>query len=182
MEPLASKEPQCTRQPCRKDGDQYTITPALAAYYLNWSEYIAWKDPRIRSYDQYLLEDPPGDAAFATGLFTSSGTPKPALAAFRMPIFLPVTVTQKGQPLEVWGCVRPAHYAQLATHQTQQAKIQFHPASGGPFKTVGTVTITDRYGYFDVLQKFPGSGSVRLAWCYPHGPEIFSRTVTITLR
>ena len=31
-----------------------------AAAYLNWSEYISWRDPRIRSYNQYLLSDPPG--------------------------------------------------------------------------------------------------------------------------
>jgi hypothetical protein len=158
-----------------------TVSPTTAAEYLNWSEYITWKDPRIRSYDQYLLADPPS-GVFATGLEYANGTQKPGYPAFRMPIFMPVTATQKGKPLEVWGCVRPARYAQLATHRTQQARIQFQPASGGAYKTVSTVTITDRYGYFDVLQKFPGSGTVRTAWSYPHGPEVFSRAVKITLR
>lgn len=157
-----------------------TVSPATAAYYLNWSEYVTWKEPRVRSYDQYLLVDPPS-GVFATGLKYANGTPKPAYAAFRMPIFLPVTSNQKGKPLEVWGCVRPAHYAQLATHRTQHARIQFEPSSGGAFKTVSTVPITDRYGYFDVLQKFSGSGTVRVAWSYPHGPEVFSRAVKITL-
>jgi hypothetical protein len=157
-----------------------TVSPTTAAYYLNWSEYMTWKDPRIRSYDQYLMVDPPS-GVFATGLRFANGTPKPGYAAFRMPIYLPMTTTQHGNPLEVWGCVRPAHNAQLATHSTQQAQIQFQPAQGA-FKTVSTVTITDRYGYFDVLQKFPGSGSVRIAWTYPHGPEVFSRAVKITLR
>ena len=161
--------------------DQYTITPAEAAYYLNWAEYLSWKDPRIRSYDQFLMADAPS-GGFATGLRYANGTPKPGYAAFRMPIFMPVTTDQKGQALEVWGSVRPAHYAQLATHRTQQAEIQFQPASGGAFTTVSTVTITDRYGYFDALQKFPGSGTVRTAWSYPHGPEVFSRAVKITLR
>ena len=44
-----------------------------------------------------------------------------------------------------------------------------------------TVPITDRYGYFVVHQRFPGSGQVRLAWTYPHGPTVFSRTADITL-
>ena len=35
------------------------VSPALAASYLNWAEYLTWRDPRIRSYDQYLLIDPP---------------------------------------------------------------------------------------------------------------------------
>ncbi len=135
----------------------------------------------MRSYDQYLLTDPPS-GVFATGLRYANGTEKPGYAAFRMPLYLPIVSTHSGDPLEVWGCVRPAHSAQLATHDTQRVMIQFQPTSGGAFKTVNTVTITDRYGYFDILQKFPGSGAVRLAWSYPRGPEIFSRTVTITLR
>jgi hypothetical protein len=60
-------------------------------------------------------------------------------------------------------------------------KIQFQPAAGGPLKTVRTVTLTDPYGYFDLRQSFPSSGNVRLAWSYPHGTEIFSRIVSITV-
>ena len=80
-----------------------------------------------------------------------------------MPIFLPVTTTAKGHPLEVWGCVRPAHYAAHGTPRRQQVQIQFRPSSGGRFKTVRRCAVTDRYGYFDVLPEFPGSGTVRLA-------------------
>jgi hypothetical protein len=61
-------------------------------------------------------------------------------------------------------------------------RIQFQPATGGPFHTVRTVPLSNRYGYFDVLQVFPSSGLVRLDWTYPHGPTIFSRTVKVTLR
>jgi len=43
------------------------VTPSLAAYYLNWSEYISWRDPRVRSSDQYLLSDT-GAGQFASGL------------------------------------------------------------------------------------------------------------------
>jgi hypothetical protein len=163
------------------DQEAGTVTPEKAALYLNWSEYITWLNPRIRSYDQYLLVDPPR-GNFATGLEFADGTAKPGYAAFRMPIFLPVTATDTGKPLEVWGCVRPAHYAELATRRTQRAQIQFQPATGGAYKTLATVPITGRYGYFDVHQTFPGSGNVRLAWTYPKGPRVFSRTVAITVR
>jgi hypothetical protein len=99
-----------------------------------------------------------------------------------MPIFLPVGSTTKGSPLEVWGCIRPAPDAAKSTGRQQHAEIQFKASSGGSFKTVKTVAITDRYGYIDTLATFPGSGTVRLAWSYPHGPEIFSRTVSISVR
>ncbi len=91
------------------DTEAGTVSPALAAEYLNWSEYLTWRDPRIRSYDQYLLVDPPR-GNFASALEFSDGTPKPGFYAYRMPIYLPVTATNRGQPLEVWGAVRPAYY------------------------------------------------------------------------
>ena len=162
------------------DTEPGTVNATVAAYYLNWSEYLTWLDPRLRSYDQYLLMDNTA-GVFATGLQSAGGVPKPGFFAYRMPIFLPVAKTKRGHPLEVWGCVRPAHDALQATHRPQRVAIQFRAASGAAFKTVAKLPLTDRHGYFDVLQLFPGSGSVRLAWSYPHGPQIFSRTVQVRL-
>jgi len=167
-----------TRPP---DPEPGTVSPSTAAYYLNWSEYLTWLDPRLRSYNQYLLTDS-ATGAFATGLKYVTETPKPGYDAYRLPVFLPVTTTRAGSPLEVWGCVRPARYARVLSHRPQRVTIQFRDASGGAFTPVLTVPVTDRYGYFDVLQRFSGSGTIRLAWSYPQGPQIFSRAVAITLR
>jgi hypothetical protein len=161
--------------------NQYTVTPAQAAYYLNWSQYLTWEDPRLLSYDQYLLADPSSTFPFATGLRTSTGKPKPTLAAYRMPLYLPVTTTAKGHPLVVWGQVRPAPDAAHTTHRPQTVQIQFRPRSGGSFTTVGRVRITNPNGYIELHQTFSGSGSVRLRWAYPDGEQIFSRTVAVTL-
>jgi hypothetical protein len=158
-----------------------TISPTKAALYLNWSEYLTWIDPRQRSYDQYQLVDSP-QGIFATGLQTSTGQPKPGYDAYRMPIFLPVTSTAHGHPLVVWGCVRPAPDAARTAHRRQHVEIQFKPASGGSFTTVQTVALSGPHGYFEVRQTFPGSGTVRLSWRYPHGPRVFSRAVSVTLR
>ena len=160
------------------------VSPTVAAEYLNWAEYISWKNPRIRSYDQYLVTDPPltnppAKQPFATGLETSTGVAKPAYAAYRMPIFLPTTSTTKGSPLEVWGCVRPAKT--VATTKRAPAQIQWRAGSSGPWKTIAAVSTRTRYGYFDVRVTFPGSGSVRVSWSAPHGPAIASRTVAITM-
>jgi hypothetical protein len=167
------------------DTEAGTVSPTLAAEYINWSEYITWRQPRLASYDQYLLKDPAPAGGpytgFATGLYTYAGAPKPTLDAYRMPIFLPKTATAAGHPLEVWGGVRPAHDAQLTSHRPQQVAIQFSPASGGAFRTVWTLPLTNPYGYFDVPLTFSGSGSVRLTWSYPHGPTITSRTVAVTV-
>jgi len=156
---------------------------SLAAAYLNWAEYIAWRNPRIRSVAQYLLTDPPtgGPSNFDTGLDFFGGRRKPTYPAYRLPIFLPETRGKSGQSLEVWGCVRPAHYAQIDTGAIQRVKVELAPRSGGPFKSLGEVTITNPHGYFDTGVQFPSSGTVRLAWSYPHGPTVYSRVVTITI-
>jgi hypothetical protein len=154
-------------------------SPNTAAAYLNEAEYLSWLDPRVRSYDQYLLQDG-STGTFPSGLEFASGAPKPSYAAFRMPVYLPKMTASKGVQLVVWGCVRPAHYVSLA--QRKPVEIQFRPVGGGAFKTVGTVTVTDPRGYFEVRQSFPRSGSVRLRWSYPDGTTIFSRLVAITVR
>jgi hypothetical protein len=156
--------------------------PGLAAEYLNWAEYLSWRDPRIRSYDQYLLTDPPSTegSQFATGLQFADGKPKATYSAFRMPIFLPVTRGAHGQALEVWGCVRPAYAAGRATGVPPAVRIGLRTGSG-TFKVIDTVSITDRNGYFDTRVRFPSTGAVQLAWTSPGGPTIYSRTVAITI-
>jgi len=161
---------------------QYTITPARAAYFLNWAEYMTWQDPRLKSFDQFLITDPPGTTVFSTGLKTATGQPKPAFDAFRMPLYLPVTSTTGTHPLLVWGDVRPAPDAARRTHQRQNVQIQFKPASGGNFTTLSTVPLQDPHGYFEARQAFPSSGSVRLRWTYPNGQTVFSRTVDVTVQ
>lgn len=157
-----------------------TVSPALAAVYLNHSEYISWRDPRIRSYDQYLLTDPPR-GNFATGLQFADGTPKPTLAAYRMPIYLPVTNVHREVPAEVWGCVRPARFAMIGRRNPHRVLLQFRGGNAGAFRTLKSVSLS-RGAYFDVHQAFPASGAVRLTWTYPGGQTIHSRTVTITSR
>jgi hypothetical protein len=185
------------------------VSPATAAYYINWAEYLSWKQPRVASTMQYLLYDPvfpytaaTGDGGFASGLMFSNGKPKPAYAAYRLPLYLPVTSSRRGRSLEVWGCVRPARYAILgaggsgtsAPGQSQTAQIQFARSGSGTFTTLRTVTISNPNNcYFDVRMKSPGSGTIRLAYTYPSDPllmfppavqgaTVYSRSVGIKLR
>jgi len=165
------------------------LSPASAAYYLNWAEYIEWSNPRLRSDAQYLIFDAPSgspahpnESSFSSGLVFLNGTPKPGFTAFRLPMFLPVTRTGAGGSLEVWGDVRPASFARKDTGRVPPVEIQFQPSSGGAWSTVRTIAVTGPAGDFEVPVHFRASGSVRLRWTYPSGytdlPPGTSTTIT----
>jgi hypothetical protein len=178
------------------------VSQATAAYYDNWAEYISWRDPRIASFFQYLLHDPdPVTKAtdwggYASGLLRWDYSQKPGYSAWRFPVYLPATSARRGQPLRVWGCLRPAHLAIADTTLAQTLSIQLQPGSKGQFETVQTVTISDPKAscYFNVPVTFPDSGTVRLTWSYPavdpnfayldplQPHQVYSRHVQITLR
>jgi hypothetical protein len=177
------------------------VSPATAAFYINWAEYISWRTPRIASTMQYLLYDPnprkaPEFGGFASGLIFYGGQRKPGYDAYRLPLFLPVSSTRHGRSIEVWGCVRPAHYARLDSGLPQQVQVQFQRGSRGSFRTMRTVAIISSRGYFDLHMAFPASGSVRLAWTYPkndpllgpgqtnppEGATVYSRTARVTVK
>jgi hypothetical protein len=163
------------------DANEAALPPATAAYYMNWAEYLSYRQARIRSYDQYLLRDPGSD--YATGLELPSGQPLATFDAFELPLYMPVTSSNRGAAtLLVWGAVRPAPYALSDTGLAQQAEIQFKPRSHGRFTTLRTVTVANPLGYFEVRQPFTQSGSVRLAWTPAYGAAVYSRTVAISIK
>ncbi len=91
--------------------DPYSgVSLATQAEWLAISEFIAFGNPRIRSYAQYLMrDDPPFNSGvkyggFETGLRFHNGDRKPALAEFRIPL----VVKRRGSTkVRLWGHVRP---------------------------------------------------------------------------
>ena len=158
-----------------------TVTPALAAAYMNQAEYISWRDPRLQSYDQYLLQDV-STGEFATALEFYGGAPKPSYDAYRMPLWLPQARAAPHRDLELWGCVRAAAVARAQTGRPQSVQIQFSAAGRGTagFAPLRTLTLTDPHGYFDIRIALPGAGMVRTAWTDPSGATIHSRVVTVS--
>jgi hypothetical protein len=143
-------------------------SPATAAYYLNWAEYLSWRNRRIQSFTQYLLEDPGlSGGGFDSGLLTLLGQPKQTYAAWILPLYLPRTSERRGRSLEVWGCVRPAYFAVIDTHQPQRADIQYKRAGTSSWTTIDRLTFTGSNCYFNVRIAFPASGTVRLEYSYP---------------
>jgi hypothetical protein len=179
--PPARQKPSC--------GSSYR-SPATAAYYINWAEYLSWKQSRVQSYMQYLLTDPPATAgpysAFASGLEFPNGTHKPGYDAFRLPVYMPVTSFSRNTNAEIWGAARPAPFMNEDGAQTPTVAIQLNGT------TIKTLNVTGAGGYFDIKLKFPMSGSVRLAYTYPStnaflptadlGTTVHSRSFNIKVR
>ena len=171
-----------------------SVPQGTAAKYINWAEYLSWRNRRVASYSQYLLDDPlpnpiNGNGGFATGLYTTAGKPKPALNAYRLPVWLPSTTLKRPGRDQVWGEARPAHWTAKDAKRKQSVQVQFQAHGKGKWKTVTTVHSNT---YFDVRPRFSTSGRVRLRYTYPKsdpflptgvaGTTIVSRTTAVTVK
>lgn len=87
---------------------------------LAWAEYLAWKNPRVKMFPQFLLNDlPPREGGPTTGskkrpfgdwqsgLYFADGSPKLAAQTFGSPTFSQRVRGPKGTPVVmVWGRMR----------------------------------------------------------------------------
>jgi hypothetical protein len=155
------------------------------AQYLDQAQYLAWKDPRVRSMAQFLLVDSAPNSTFPrhsigywstfqTGLEFLGGKRKPSYDAYRLPIYIPQPAFAKGASVLVWGMLRPA-----PNGTSQQARIQWR-GTGGRSQTLATVTTTDPSGFLTVNVSPPGSGSIQIAWTGPGGKVVQSRAVAVS--
>jgi hypothetical protein len=138
------------------------VSPARQAEYDAISERIAYENPRVASFAQYLLRDDPMPrrgarrVAFQTGLEYADGAPKPLLAAFPVPL----TVTRVGRGYRLWGYVRPAGAATTLT-------IEAMPAHSRRFTALSQVS-TDSAGYWRLISPVPAV-RWRVRWVSPSG-------------
>jgi hypothetical protein len=130
------------------------------------SERIAYDNPRVVAFSQYLLRDDlplagvptlkryPG---FETGLFTAAGKPKTSYDGFRLPLAVRRTSATR---VSVWGLVRPVTGATTATLEMR--------SKGGSFHELTTVQ-TDARGYFTKGAANASGREWRLVWNAPDG-------------
>ena len=163
------------------------VSLAAQAAYLNEADYMSWQNPRVRSVAQFLLYDSPPDHRFSprqydywdtfqTGLLFADGRPKPALAAYRMPIWVPRTHLRPGVPARVWGQVRPAD-----AQASQPVAIQWRAGRGG-WRTLATVATGADTGYYSASVRLPGSGELRARWSGTVGATISTARASVNSR
>jgi hypothetical protein len=154
------------------------VSLARQADYRAISERLAYDQPRIVAFSQYLLRDDPQDPnaktpvdccpGFESGLRTNAGKAKPALSSFR----LPLAAFRRGSRVSLWGLVRPATAATTAT-------VEYR--SGSSYKKLFTVT-TDSRGYFTRNTTFRSGRRYRLTWTPPGGQAIRGTTTSVYKR
>jgi hypothetical protein len=129
------------------------------------SERIAWANPRVVSFSQYLLrDDPPVPgvpaiarySGFQSGLRTAGGKAKPALAAFRLPLV--ARRTRRGVAL--WGLVRPAQGATDVQILFADPHQHFRPLA---------VVRTDAHGYWSRHTALRAGRRWRVRWTASDG-------------
>jgi Cellulase (glycosyl hydrolase family 5) len=131
-------------------------------------EHIAWSNPRVVAFSQYLLRDDPlssgpagasvngGFIGFQTGLETVSGKLKPLYYSWPLP--LTVSKTRSGYAL--WGLVRP-------TTDVTKATVLIKPRGAHAYRVLRTVT-TNSLGYWS-LNSSTRAVDWRMRWTSPGG-------------
>jgi hypothetical protein len=120
-------------------------------------EYLAWRNPRVKAFSQYLMRDDlpkkhgPRYAGFESGIRTSRGAQKQAYRGFRLALVADKLSKRK---VRLWGKVRPA------TGRVR-AVVQWH--THGSWHRQSSVR-TDRYGVFTKTITYRKGRSYRLTW------------------
>jgi hypothetical protein len=117
--------------------------------YMGESEYIAYRNSRVRSYSQYPLLDDRGSAGFQSGLRFSDGRAKPKVyRAFELPLFARRVSRSR---VELFGGVRAASGGRVTIEARRP---------GGRFRRIGTARLNSR-GYFRVRLRASGTREFR---------------------
>ena len=152
--------------------DRTGVTPEQQAAYLNEAEFLAYRRSDVIGLSQFLMldDEPPVDRTFQTGLRFLDGSLKPAYAAYRIPLFVPVRTVRRGKRIRVWGAARPGGGG-------SQVDVEFRRKGSGDWRRVTTLTSRSSRGYVDAFLRAPGTGSLRLRF----GGDV-SREVAVKIK
>jgi hypothetical protein len=138
------------------------VSLARQAAYLAVSEHIAYVNPRVTAFSQYLMsDDPPRTSGykyggFESGLRTSSGKEKPSYEGFRLPLAVEIYGTKD----VLWGLVRP-------DRARTQVTIERKPA-GKAWRELKTFDTTST-GVYSLTTGHKDGQQYRVRWTDPSG-------------
>ncbi|WP_028063130.1 cellulase family glycosylhydrolase [Solirubrobacter soli] len=138
------------------------VSLAKQAAYMAISEHIAYVNPRVVAFSQYLLSDDPPRSegykygGFESGLRSADGKPKPAYEGFRLPLAVEVYGTSD----VLWGLVRPQRAVSKVT-------IERKP-KGKAWRVLKTLNTTST-GVYSVKTTHQKGQTYRVQWTAPDG-------------
>ncbi len=138
------------------------VSFARQAAYLAIAEHIAYVNPRVAGFSQYLMSDDPPSAkgyrygGFESGLRRSNGRRKPAYDGFR----LPLAAEAYGSSDVLWGLVRPLRARTRVTILVQPR--------GGKWRELKTLDTTAT-GVFALKTRHRAGQRYRVQWTAPSG-------------
>jgi hypothetical protein len=149
-------------------GKRYSVPLRTQALWLNQADYIAYRNPAVRSVAQYELRDNHGYSrtTFQTGLCFDSSPCSPKLAwhAYQVPLY----VVKRGGSVTIFGGARRGNNGSAETIDIQ------HGDGSGDFTTVRNVPL-NRMGWFTASLPYQ-AGPWRLQWTPAGGgPALYSR-------
>jgi len=138
------------------------VSLAKQAAYMAISEHMAYVNPRVVAFSQYLLSDDPPRSegykygGFESGLRSADGKTKPAYEGFRLPLAVEVYGTSD----VLWGLVRPQRAVSKVT-------IERKP-KGASWRTLKTLDTTAT-GVYSVKTTHKSGQTYRVKWTAPDG-------------
>jgi hypothetical protein len=153
------------------------VSQAKQAEYYAISEKLAYENPRVRSFSQYLLRDDTKNTkgsggilsqsafpGFESGLELADGKRKLAYNGFR----LPLVAQESGRTgVRFWGRARPATAATTVTLQTRRGHSSWHTLKTVRTNTAGVFTATGTNGT---------DRTWRVRWTAPDGTVFIGAT------
>ena len=136
--------------------------------YRSIGEWIAYRNPRVRAFSQYLMRDDlprPGNrferyGGFESGLRRSGGTRKPAYAGFRLPLVARRTSRHR---VTLWGLVRPATgRATVRIEYRNRGSRRWHRLKHDR---------TNHRGYWSTATRYHRGRTYRVRWSRYTGPQ-----------
>lgn len=157
--------------------DRRPLNEAAQALYMMRAEYLSWRNPRIKSYAQYLLRDDAsqcgGVTCWQTGLMYYERRKK---KASWFAIQQPIQALRGRGGFRIWGMVRPQPFTEKRV-QLEFKRVRSRTYAGefpgstrcSPgFRTVGPVFNATGRGYF-VRPTSYRRGLWRFAWLTSNG-------------
>jgi hypothetical protein len=167
------------------------------ARYHGLATYMAWRQPEVASFAQFLLEDipPPDDARsnieasrdWHSGLYFHDGRAKPAVQAFKIPFWAEARWLAGQQVVVLFGQIRPQAGPKRAEIEMRGPDGIWRPARSLEGRdtndtscgTQATAFLTDEEGFFLRIAPYEGRIAYRARWIKADGGSEHGVPVTV---